>query len=379
MGKRTRTTIIRDNPDDEQERLPVARESEEDSGEQSFSDFMAKNKGLDGCRVKIRRQTQQGREYCGSFQPEEIENAEEFLRLYHAKQDYANEAGVYYVSVEVNGETRSVFPIRIAPQSRAAISPAVPQYGSMADQGLRDSIARLESRIAQQERPPMMEMVDGLAKLDQLRGGQGGGNMSMDTIVKCIEIGTRMGGGGGTGGGSDSWEGMLREVVKDNAPALIGLLQLGAAKLAAMTSKPAEQPAAQPQPPTNPNPPVVEETMDTTEQEKAILAQAIGWLKKKSAAHSDPGLYVDLIVDNREDPLYAKLISKITENDFSTFANSIDPEIAKPEHADFFGFIYDRVRRVFKPANTVAGNTGGKGGHKSNAESNGGPGKSGGK
>jgi hypothetical protein len=228
-------------------------------------------------------------------------------------------------------------------------------------------LERIEQRLAQAEKPPMLEMVDGLAKLDQLRGGQGN---NLDTVVKCIEIGSRMNGGGG--GDSGGWEGMLRDVLKDNAPAIIGLLQMGAAKLQAM-GKPAE-PA---QPVTVAGPGKVEETMEPSTQEIMMLQQGIGFLKKKAAAHSDPGLYVDLIIDNREDPLYARLISKIVESDFPTFAN-IDPDIAKPEYRDFFGFIHDRIRRIFKPTDTVATAGGGKHGNKGNPQSNGASGKSGG-
>jgi hypothetical protein len=230
-------------------------------------------------------------------------------------------------------------------------------------------LERIEQRLSQAERPPMLEMVDGLAKLDTLRGGNSGG-FNLDSMVKLIEIGSRMNGGGGTDSGG--WEGMLRDVLKDNAPSIISLLQMGVSKLGAM-NKPAEQ---QPQTQVS-EPGKVEETMEPSQQELMILRQGIGYLKKKAAAHSDPGLYVDLIVDNREDPLYARLISKIVESDFPTFA-AIDADIAKPEYREFFGFIHDRIRHVFKSANTVAAPSGGKHGNKGNASGNGTTGKSGG-
>jgi hypothetical protein len=365
MAKRTRTTIIRDNPDDDlNERGDLAsREIEQDSGEQAYSEFMTKNRGVEGCRVRIRRQTPQGRQFCISEPPEAIESIEEYLSAYHAKQVWSTEEGVYFVSVDVHGETRSAFCIRIAPMLNAPMAMSGGMAVAPDVRMLQDQIRRLEDRL-HSDKPPMMEMVDGLAKLDQLRGGSNNG-FNLESIVKCIEIGTRMNGGGGDGGG---WEGMLRDVLKDNAPAIIGLLQMGAAKLKTMGT-PTEQPKAEPV--------RVEENMEPLEQEVVILQQGIGFLKKKSAAHSDPGLYVDLIVDNREDPLYARLISKIVESDFPAFA-TIDPDIAKPEHKDFFGFIHDRIRRIFKPADTVATAGGGKHGNKTNASGNGTSGKNGG-
>lgn len=367
MAKRTRTTIIRDNPDEDIEERGnlAAREIEQDSEEQAYSEFMTKNRGVEGCRVRIRRQTPQGRQFCISEPPEAIESIEEYLAAYHAKQIWCTEEGVYFVSVDVHGETRSAFCIRIAPMLN---TPAVSGGMAVAPDVriLQEQIRRLEERLMHSEKPPMLEMVDGLAKLDQLRGGANNG-FNLESVVKCIEIGSRMNGGGGSDGG---WEGLARDLLKDNAPAIIGLLQMGAAKLKSM-NKPMEQ--ARPQA----EPVKVEETMEPSEQEKVILQQAIGFLKKKALSQSDPGLYVDLIVDNREDPLYARLISKIVESDFPAFA-AIDSDIEKPEYRNFFSFIHDRIRRVFKPANTVATHTSGKGGNKGNATGNGTTSKTGG-
>lgn len=374
-SKRTRTTIIRDNPDDDLEErgTQATREIEQDSGEQAYSEFMTKNRGVEGCRVRIRRQTPQGRQFCISEPPEAIESIEEYLAAYHAKQIWSTEEGVYFVSVDVHGETRSAFCIRIAPMLN---TPSVAASGGMAASAevrmLQEQIRRLEDMVRHTERPPMMDMVDGLAKLDQLRGGQNGG-LNLDSIIKCIDIGTKMNGGGAAA--DSGWEGMLRDVLKENAPGIIGLLQMGVAKLSA--GKPAEPVQQQPAQPAQAEPARVEESMEPSEQEIMILRQGLAFLKKKALAHSDPGLYVDLIVDNREDPLYARLISKIVETDFPAFA-AVDPDLAKPEYRDFFGFLHDRIRHVFKPADTMATTGGGKRGNKGNASGNGTSGKSGG-
>src|SRR6516162_1056376 len=220
--QRTRTTIIRENqPEDDEvdvQRVEATKAIEDDISEQAYSEFVGRFRGTQSCRVKVYRQTPRGRQYCFSGSPEEIES-EETIRLYHAEQPYAHEEGNYVLYVTVNGELRDPFPINISPQIKGPGLPASPSSGMAVDPGLRslqDQMNRLELRLTQQDKPPMLEMVDGLAKLDQLRGGSGGA-MGMDTIVKCIEIGSRMNGGGsGNGGGDARWEGMLRDIIKDN-------------------------------------------------------------------------------------------------------------------------------------------------------------------
>ena len=378
MGKRTKTTIIRENPDELDERHePPGKVIDEDIGEQSYSTFVGRFQGSQGCRVKVYRITPRGRQYCFSGTPEEIES-EETIRRYHADQTYAHEEGNYVLYVTVNGELRDPFTINIAPQLKTPGGPS----GGMAVavspevQMLREQLNRLESRLTQQDRPPILDLVDGMAKIDAMRNNNGGsgGGLNLDVVTRCIEIGTRMAGGGPQGDGG--WEGMVRDVVKENAPALIGLFQMIARKVGA--EQPATQIPPEQQPPAQPNPPAVEETMKPEEQERAIMQQALIFLKKKAAAHSDPGLYVDLIVDNREDPLYARLISEIVDNDFPAFA-AIDPDIEKPEYREFFSFIHDRIRRLFKPKDTVATVGGGQDGNAKNTPSNGATGKSGGK
>jgi len=122
----------------------------------------------------------------------------------------------------------------------------------------------------------------------------------------------------------------------------------------------------------------IDASMSPEEQQEQIMSQhlkgAMDWLKKKALSGSHPGLYVEMIIDNQEDELYGRLIHKITNEDFSSFA-SIDPEIEKPQYSRFFRAIYDGIRSAFIPKNTVAGDFTGKRGNTPDASGNGTNGK----
>jgi hypothetical protein len=108
------------------------------------------------------------------------------------------------------------------------------------------------------------------------------------------------------------------------------------------------------------------------------LKQAFAFLKRKCLAGSDPGLYIDIIVDNRDEPTYQKLIHAVLTREFSEFA-ALDPEIERPPFNEFFRFIYDGLRSVIKGENQMANDTGGKSGDAGNTDANGKSRKEGGK
>ena len=375
MGKRTRTrtTIIRDNPDEDlEERGESTAHVESDGALNEASEFIAKNRGTEGCRVRIRRQTPQGREFCASEPPSAIPNVEDYLAEYHAKQSYAHETGVYFVAVEVHGEIQSSFTVRIAPQTSAPAMAGGMAQASPLEYQVRE-LKEMVMRQQQQEKTPVLELVEGMQKIQQMQGG-GQQPLSMDGMVKLIEIGAKINGGGG--GSDGGWEGMARDVLKENAPAIISLLQFGAAKVSEFLTKPAPGQQPPPQQPTQSQP--EQPMIEVTAQERQMLVNQINFLKSKALRGSDPGLYVAMMSDNADDPIYARLISKIVNTEFSEFAAEFDPEIGQPQFRDFFGFIHDRIGQLFKPKNKVA--TAGKreGGHKGHASGNGTTGKSGG-
>src|SRR5215470_15150475 len=108
-----RTAKVRTVPRIETEEETFERDTpntDPDPAEQSYTSFIQGFSEAKGCHVKVHRQTPRGRQYCFTGTPEEI-GSEETIRIFHAKQPYAHEDGLYYLSVEVNGQLRSCFPV----------------------------------------------------------------------------------------------------------------------------------------------------------------------------------------------------------------------------------------------------------------------------
>jgi len=375
MPRKIVTTVTRPDDDDD-ERDRSRKELETDPGELGYTAVMSSFRNTQGCKVRVHRLTPEGkRQYCFMGPPEDFES-EETIRLFHAKQPYAREEGTYYLSVEVNGEPRNSFPVHIAPQISTLGSDQlqINGNGGMADllREMREQNRMMMERLmqSQQHQTPMIEMVQGLAQLDQLRGDK---QLPLDSLIKAVEIGTRLNGGGASGGGDD-WMGMIRDLVKEAAPTLVPALGAIVGRMM-NPPKPQAPPTDAPAPPQQER---IDASMSPEEQQEQIMSQhlkgAMDWLKKKALSGSHPGLYVEMIIDNQEDELYGRLIHKITNEDFSSFA-SIDPEIEKPQYSRFFRAIYDGIRSAFIPKNTVAGDFTGKRGNTPDASGNGTNGK----
>jgi len=368
MGKKVIKTVTRQLEDEDDDSLSLPRrttqEVETDPAEISYTDFVAKNRGAKGCRVKVYRETPRGRQYCFFGSPEEI--SDEYIRQHHAKQPYASEEGHYVLVPEVNGETRDGFPVYIAPQvgTPGTAQEGGGQSGGMAElvRGLQAQNERLERMLLERERTPMVEMFDCMLKLDQLRGGQQPQQLPIESLMKAVEIGRSL-----NPTETETWNGLLMSTLKDNAPMILEMLNR-------FVPKPAQ--AAQVPPPGQPVQERISETMSADAQEQGIFKEIISFLKVKAVRNSDPNLYIEVVVDNREDPLYAKLIREITTKEFSEFA-AIDPEISQPQYVGFFHVIYDGIRSLFTPKGTVAASTDGKAGNKKHTPPNGATGKTG--
>jgi hypothetical protein len=96
----------------------------------------------------------------------------------------------------------------------------------------------------------------------------------------------------------------------------------------------------------------------------------IDFLKRKCLADSDPGLYIDWIIDNREIPPYDQLIHSILGQPFSAFVQ-IDPEIGKPPYEAFFTTLYNGIRSEFGGSDPKSVDTSGPRGDKPNPKGNG--------
>lgn len=337
-----RKTIIYDDDDGSKQDVPT------DPAEESYSAFMAKW-GRDGAKVRVYRMTPQGKQYCYLAAPEEVDP--ESIRLYHAKQElFRHEIGNYLVEVELNGEVRPPFSVVIAPQASA---PGVPDSngGGVMErmfQMLQQQNERLERQLTTQNREPIGQLADAMVKIDQLRGA-GKSELPIDALMRAIELGKSM-----SGSDSDSWMSLIKEVAPMVAPALTQI----AGSLMHRNGNAGALPAGS------------EPVMNDDD----ILKMGIDYLKKKALGGKDPGLYIDLVISDADDALYAKLIHRILNNDFPAFA-AIDPEISQPQYEPFFRALYDGLRSYYTQQNPVESDTGGKSGNGGNIKPDGGTGK----
>jgi len=351
--KEVRTRYI---PPEDEDEAPAAMPF--DPAEESFSQFRSKF-GTEGVLVKIYRRTPRGAQYCFSGVPSEID--EEVVRLYHAKQPYAHEEGDYFARCFVSGEARDSFPIPIAPQ---IATPGTSEHGGMAGQGgmlqmFTAHLQRLEDRLTsmqQTEREPLSSLADAMVKLQSL---QPKAELPIDTLMKAIEIGKTLSGSAD----NEGWTPIIKEVLTQAGPAL-GMV-LG--NIAAARQAPGQAAAGQL---------TGGATVENPNMEDAMLKTAFAYLKRKCLAGSDPGLYIDIIIDNRDEATYQKLIRAVHTRDFSAFA-AIDPEIQQEPFAKFFRFIYDGLRSAIAEANQVVPDSGRESGNKADSANNGEPRKAG--
>lgn len=347
----TETEIPTDS--DEREHIRAAI----DPAELTAQEFLSRYGSDSGAVAKVYHETQKGKRYC--FQDPLQSITDERIRLYHAAQPWARDEGLYWIKVVVNGEPRGEYPMHIAPQIGTPGTEAGAN-GSSADGGTQYGVMRLldklEEKIERMQnapREPMSEMVDAMYKLDQMRGTK---EVPLDTLLKAVEIGKSI-----AGAGNVSETGQWLELAKEAMPAVQGLLS------ALMTNRgvPPVQQLQGGQMPTE---------ADLVQQ----LKIAIAFLKKKCLAGSHPGLYIELVADNYDEPTYQELVRRVFAQDFSEFA-SIDPEIAKPPFDAFFRFLYDGLRSRFKPDDPMADVSDGESGNTADTSSNGATGKKRGK
>lgn len=351
--KRVTTEFV--NPaEDEDDKRPMEYF---DPAEESFSQFRSKF-GTEGVLVKIYRRTPRGVQFCFQGEPSEID--EEVVRLYHAKQPYASEEGQYLLRCFVNGEGRDGFPVLIAPQVATPGTVGAPSGGMASQDVMTRILERLEARIdrmSEHEREPLSSLADAMLKLQQLQPKPA--ELPIDTLMKAVELGKTIAAPADGGGTLGEWGPIIKEALTHAGPVLGAMLQgLTARRAGALADGGG--------------------SMQTGQGEDMMLRQAFGFLKRKCLAGSDPGLYIDIILDNRDEDTYQKLIHAVLTREFSAFA-AIDPEIQQAPYLAFFKFIYDGLRSAADESNQVAKDTGGEGGNKGNAASDGEPRKASGK
>jgi hypothetical protein len=76
---------------------------------------------------------------------------------------------------------------------------------------------------------------------------------------------------------------------------------------------------------------------------RELLAQGLAYLKSKARAGKDPDLYIDLIVENLDEPQWLGLARELTAGGFDGLA-AVDPEISHAPYEVWFRRLYEGVK-----------------------------------
>jgi hypothetical protein len=311
--------------------------------------------GDDDVEIKIYKQLPGGGEsYWYSATADQI--GEEQIRTVNG-----GFGGKFTLKIYVGGELRraKVISLADAPGLTVPSGPGgVPGGSDPMMAILLQRLASLETALQRQvpaQREPINDLADAMVKLDALRGASAPKEMPIDTILKCIEIGKSIGGGGTVV--DDSFLGVLKDILKEVAPVALPYLMGGGARSpgAPVPQIPAGQPGAN--------------DMERAQQVENSLREGIAYLKKKCMMGADPDLYLALICDNADQEQFGQLVHIATTQEFALFAK-LDPEIEQPSYAAFFRHIYDGIRSAFNSPNPVDDNRSGSGGNTTDVTSN---------
>jgi len=337
----TREIIDADEPQlpiTDQDAVPGAELDQAEALNEVLREF-----GPDEIKIKISKWTSSGSAYC--FSTDKLD--EEYIRDSFG-------GGKYSARIFVNGNYKQTIPLVIAEpinRTNPQIAPA-PQIieRQSSDSGetkfLREMILAM---IGNRQATPVGELTQAMRDLNM---GGGGSDKLMEMFIKGMEMGRE------SGSSDDSWKGIIKDVAKEALPMLSGMVPKNG-------NLPAQIPAQ-----TTPNPQEQQAMM------QAQLKQGIEYLKAKCLKNSDPELYVAMVVDNADVPMYQPLIHAILTTEFSVFT-TIDPAIANPPFRAFFEYIYNGIRSAFAQDDTVGMDTGREPGDRRDIDKNAGSGTNG--
>lgn len=205
---------------------------------------------------------------------------------------------------------------------------------------LQQQLAMMNQQIiALQSRPvsnsPIGEMVAGAKEIASLAKPAESSNIEklFDIFMKGMEMGQKSG-----GDGEFNWKKELMDFAKPAIPAVMGFLQSRNSQAGApVTVNPGGRGAGLetdvPQPALPGLPPEL----------AAMLTQGFDYLKRKAKAGKNPNVYVDMVLENRDEEIYGTLIDVVCNLEFSQIT-ALDPEIAREPYQSFFRSIYDGIR-----------------------------------
>lgn len=341
QGKKVRKVVTEYEEEDEQP--PQQQWSEpEEFGEDLQVQNILDSVGPGEIKIKILKWGPKGKSYCFSLDGGPVD--EDFIQSQFG-------GGRFQGQIFKNGiYTGNSFELNIADR----VASAGGASGGMADLQARmmqqqiDFLKDIILRNGQQQQTPVGELADALTKVNAMTGGNGGGmgEKAVELILKGIELGKAIGGNGK----DESWSDVIREALP-----VVGEMMQQRKQANGQPRERAQVQAANALPEAD---------------HSDVIRQGIAYLKGKAITGRDPGLYVDWMIDNAEEPQYQPILHFILTSEFSAL-EQIDPEIGKPPYSDFFRSVYDGLRSAFEQQNSMELDTGGPSGDGGNVKKDG--------
>jgi hypothetical protein len=222
----------------------------------------------------------------------------------------------------------------------------------------------IQTLIATQK-PPSFDFAGMAAILTALKpAGNGHGPASspeatLEVFFKGFELARKMEPAPAAADNGE-WKTMLTSVAKEVLPGILAMGGGGGAP-----PRPPQLPPAQPAQPAV-----------RTEPMKTEIQMIIAQVKEKCLAQVPPDLYIGLVQAYASEPNVQRLIAFVYANEFDNIL-TIDPSLANEPFRSYFRSLYDGLRQLFKPSDSVDDDSTGPGGDQANPASNGGLGKAG--
>lgn len=298
-------------------------------------------------KIKVSRVTPKGPSYCFSTDGE-------------IDEDYIQAecgGGSYLCRIFIDGALKKTVPLNIEDRASLSTKPQATTAASMENiqlQMMREHNAMMLRLLEKSlggggNATPVGELTEAMKNVHQMTGGNSQ-KSEMDTFIKGFEMALKI--NGNNGGGTD-WKSELLDVARDVLKPIAPVVAQHFLKSGA----PEQQPMQQQQPQQQ------QQLQLTDDQIRQQLALGIAYLKPKARKGSDPGLWIDLVVENAEE--YGPFIHFVLTQDFGEFVK-IDAEIANEPLATWFKHFYDGLRSAFTEPDNVDGDSIGADGDKGN-------------
>lgn len=344
---------ITEQPQDQPiEQLPIPSPQEEELNK-FFSSF-----GVTSGRIKVYRLDSSGNwPFLGSAEPSVVTEEwiqEQFgggkyqIKLYDAKADYVASKIIYIGGQPITAPapgTPQPIQFRSLPDTgnlqidllrselaanREIVLKMIEAFSHKNDNGSGSTFSEVAAAMATLEKVVRPQEKSPFADVGQM----------FDLVKKAMEMGAA---GAGGNGGKESWLGLAREVV-GAIPAAIG-----AFKAEPMNNPPNEGEPMKTQIPTGNNPLGIPQALYIQ------LRGGIEYLKNRCQLGKDPGLWVDMILDNLDQPMYAQMLGLIRSKTLDEVAALTDPEIATSAYREWFTQLWKGITDAIQPATAPDG------------------------